>query len=82
MRCCRDLYVTSGCAVYDDYPNIIGQYIGENVIGEDGNVGFKYIHSSDNNVTLELKMVSGLKRVSFTWSLEYIHLHKKCNFLS
>ena len=68
------MYVTSGCAVYDDYPNIIGQYIGENVIGEDGNVGFKYIHSSDNNVTLELKMVSGLKRVSFTRSLELYSL--------
>ena len=67
MKCCQDLYVTSGCAVYDDYPNIIGPYIGENVVGDDGTVGLKYTHSFNSDVTLELHIVSGIERVSFCW---------------
>ena len=66
MRCCQDLYVSSGCAVYENYPNIIGQYIGQNVVDDDGTDGFKYIHNSQNDVTLQLRMVSGIKRVCFS----------------
>ena len=66
MRCCQDLYVSSGCSVYENYPNIIGQYIGQNVVDDDGTEGFKYTHNSQNDVTLQLRMVSGISRVCFS----------------
>ena len=52
--------------MYENYPNIIGQYIGQNVVDDDGIEGFKYTHNSQNDVTLQLRMVSGIKRVCFS----------------
>ena len=62
--CCQNLFVSSVCSVYDDYPNIIGQYTGENVVDTDGSVGFKYTHNTNTDVTLELYSVNGNDRVS------------------
>ena len=64
MICCQNLFVSSVCAVYDDFPNVIGQYTGENVVDDDGSVGFKYTHNTNSDVTLELYSVSGSDRVS------------------
>ena len=69
--CCQNLFVSSVCSVYDDYPNVIGQYTGENVVDTDGSVGFKYTHNTNTDVTLELYSVSGSDRVS------WIFTHKK-----
>ena len=63
--CCQNLFVSSVCSVYDDYPNIIGQYTGENVVDTDGSVGFKYTHNTNTDVTLELYSVNGNDRVSY-----------------
>ena len=40
--------------MYDTYLNIIGDYIGVNVVEDDGSISFVYTHVINSDVTLKV----------------------------
>jgi len=53
------MYVSSICAVYDSYFDVLGNYTGTSVEEDDGSISFVYTHTANSDITIEVVNVAG-----------------------
>ena len=48
------MHVSSICAVYDTYFNVLGNYTGSSVEEDDGSISFVYTNTANSDITIEV----------------------------
>ena len=57
------MHVSSICAVYDTYFNVLGNYTGTNVEEVDGSISFVYTNTANSDITIEVVNDAGDNQV-------------------